>query len=265
MRAAKVAGVTAVREPPTASLLGNTYTTEQCKALFPNRRLSEAAQADATATKQLLDLLDANPDPVQRALIIAALDRLAAAPPLEGAGLRVDLQLFDPHALGAKIELWVDYSCIHPTAASYRDKLLNMLRLEQANDPATPAQLPMNSCVPDSTALAEAAKTKIGKYTPLLNRGRMLRSTGKIPHQPKFVPCIVTHCGEFGAGLLEVVEWLCMCYRRNTAPVWARMTGVSISKATACFRLDLLDGWACSIAAGWAQQLLAVGFPLGSQ
>ena len=40
------------------------------------------------------------------------------------------------------------------------------------------------------------------------------------------------------------------------------MMGVSHAVATACFRSRIMDAVAVSLAAGWAKQLLSVGYPV---
>jgi hypothetical protein len=259
IRAARLAGVTANREPSTASLLGHIYTVEQCACLFPYRKQSVADVAVGASTKSLLDLRDHTLDPVERAFIEVALTQLSLTTPTRGKGLRVDVQLVDED--GPANELWLDVSSIHSTAEKYVSKLLRFLKHEQVADTIAVVRKPLRSSI-DSSAVAHAAGDKNEKYMPLLQRGRLLHATGKLPQLPEFNPCIVTHAGEFGSGLTRTVEWICTRYRKHVAPKAALMAGTSIVKCTGRFRSETLDSIAAALAKGWAQQLLSVGHPL---
>ena len=263
--AARQAGASATTEPPTASLLGFTYSADQCAVLFP-RKVNDITKASSKAIENLLNLLPSIDELGLRNLVTNELDRLTRSAPSDGKGLRVDLRLFDDNP-GASSELWLDCACIHGTTKLERAGLLASLRTEQAADPPAPPP-PTARSHTTPTALAptppvtSAAKTKIDRYAPLLQRGLQLFALHKLPRLPQFIPCIATHAGELGAGLLSVVEWLCKCYRKNSAPAYSNMMGVSHSVATACFRSRTLDAIAVSMASGWASQLLSVGYPL---
>ena len=199
-------------------------------------------------------------------MVTTELDRLTRSAPSDGKGLRVDLRLFDDHP-GASSELWLDVSCIHGTTKLARAGLLASLQAEQAADlPAPPPPTARSHTAPAALAptppVISAAKTKTDKYAPLLQRGLQLFALHKLPRLPQFIPCIATHAGELGDGLLSVVEWLCKCFRKNAAPAYSNMMGVSHSVATACFRSRTFDVIAVSLASGWASQLLSAGYPL---
>jgi hypothetical protein len=174
--------------------------------------------------------------------------------------------MFDDHP-GSTTELWIDVSCIHGTTKAARTGLLAALQTEQALDLPTPPPPTARShtvpvAMPPTPPVASAAKAKTEIYTPLLQRGLQLHALNKLSRLPQFIPCIATHAGELGAGLLSVIEWLCKCYRKNAAPAFSNMMGVSHAVATACFRSRIMDAVAVSLAAGWAKQLLSVGYPV---
>ena len=262
-RAAAQAQVTANREPSTASLLGNFYTVEQCRALFPRRKPSGSDIAVADVTRELLARLDNSPSPSDRVQINIALSQLALTTPVCGQGLRVDLQLVDEHsdARGLVPDLWCDVSCLHSTAQSHIAQFLPALRIAQTMDSVEVRRKPLVSSV-DCTPIASATAHKQAHYMPLVQKGLALHATGKLSHVPVFKACIATHAGVLGAGLISTVEWLCTRYRRNSAPAAALLSGTSIAKATGCFRGRTLDAITVALAKGWAQQLLSVGHPL---
>ena len=264
LAAARTAGLTANREPPTASLLGNTYSAEQCRVLFPHGRRTNVDKAVFDAGQQLQSVLDSTTDLAQRAIATAALTELAAAVPPGGKGLRIDLQLSDDLASGVVAEKWIDFSIVHNTAASRRSKTLNALRAEQAADPVAPAANGHLQPPVGTPATTDSAHLKDTKYDPLLFRGRSLFAAGKLPNRPDFVAAIATHSGELGIDFASLIEWVVRCYRTNTAPAHANLLGSSKAKNVAAFRSATLDSVAAAIAGGWAQQLLSVGFPLTS-
>lgn len=264
LRAAREAGASAAREPSTVELLGNTLSATQCRALFPHRRPTGPEKELIAISDACLKALDENPNDLS---VIAEardiLELVAARQPADGKGLRVDLRMFDPNAAGEPTELWIDVSVVHDTAASHRAKSSNFLIAEQVNDPiCAPPQTRFRQPLPPTPVVVDAAKKKIEKYAPLLQRGRVFHAANKLPRKPEFVPCILTHSGEFGDGLLRTVEWLCLCFRNNVAKSRALLFGTTAAKVTASFRRATLDSVAVALAGGWAQQLLAAGFPL---
>ena len=103
--AARQAGASATTEPPTASLLGFTYSADQCAVLFP-RKVNDITKASSTCCHQSLIRTFT--------MVTTELDLLTRSAPSDGKGLRVDLRLFDDHP-GTSSELWLDVSCIHVT------------------------------------------------------------------------------------------------------------------------------------------------------
>ena len=201
---------------------------------------------------------EATIDPTEQLAITVTLNQLALTTPSCGQGLRTDLSLVDHD--GPSTDLWCDVSCIHSTAAMVMPHLLTALRAEPF-EPVVVSRKPY-SVLPDSSAVADAAKRKHIKYAPLMQKGLTLHALGKLPRLPEFKACIATHAGEFGQGLISTVEWIVTRYRKNTAPAVAMMCGTSIAKATGRFRATTMDALATALAKGWAQQLLSVGYPL---
>ena len=61
----------------------------------------------------------------------------------------------------------------------------------------------------NTPAVSERARSKVEKYQPLMHVYQLLSILGATAKVPTFMPLVVSHNGEFGAGVFEFIEWFC--------------------------------------------------------
>jgi hypothetical protein len=249
-------GLTAQREPATASLLEGKFSAAQCRMMFPDQATKElktiAASADALL-KEADGLVGAT-----RAAALAKLETLLATVPLKTKGLRVDASLT---SVDGKSEVWIDVGTCHPSCKTIRSKEFAFLTQEQTSRSTGDSPLLPAEHLPPTPAVEERVKTKRLKYQPLLRQAGVLRLRRHRAKGPVFRACIVSHTGEFSSDVFETIEFLASQVLRQTRK-FPRDDGVSSSRAAALFRTTLKDRIATVIVQGYGNMLRAVGFPL---
>jgi hypothetical protein len=84
----------------------------------------------------------------------------------------------------------------------------------------------------------------------------------KRPTMPKLVPGVITHLGELGPDLIELVETLTTYAGKQFRPNLPSSMGMTRAKYTAIYRTRFKDALLCANARGFGRALLAAGNPM---
>jgi hypothetical protein len=106
-------------------------------------------------------------------------------------------------------------------------------------------------------ALASAESVKIKTYAPLTHMAELLQRNGSRRSVPKFLPCIISHEGEFSPGCFELIEWLTSVYKRQCSREGPRPDGLTLTQLTATFRTRLKDNLITAVVTGFGGMLAA--------
>jgi hypothetical protein len=112
-----------------------------------------------------------------------------------------------------------------------------------------------------SPAVVITAKNKANQYRRLMDIAANQVQNRKRDSLPTFVAGIMTHLGELGPGMIDLIETLTSTAgQAYQGGILAR--GLSRSKTTAIFRTKLKDALLAANARGFGQALVAAGNPM---
>jgi hypothetical protein len=248
-KSASALGLDVRVEPATSSILAYQYSPEQCRSLFPKT----STKANKKRADRLSFLLDAVPgaDGEAKAALIAECKALVDQAPAGDKGLRVDLSIVGDNGE----EVWVDVGLTHTSGKTGRDAALRFLAGESAEGPPAGATVDR-----PSPPVESYAKRKMEKYNGLVDLGRLLHHRRKRRSSPKFIAGVISHEGEFSAGVFSLIEILssrkfALAAAGQDEPWWTP------TQVSAAFRMELKDMLASAVVKGWGLMLSAVGFP----
>ena len=243
-------------EVPAFDALDGNISKQLANAMFP--KAPSAADMRRSLRLHELAALIAIPDtlPERKAALTAQLMSLVAEVPANGNGLRLDAIVHDDQPAN----LWIDFHVQHPWAASHLKTNDAWFKGEHtAERLARSSQDGLNSfAAVSSPSVVSAEATKRKHYALLTAIGQALSASGRLTKRVEFLPVVVSHVGEFGAGAFTLAER----YARNAqrSPAFSPyVTGISSRETGSRMRKRAKDSLMCSTAKGWGRVLSTAG------
>lgn len=256
LKASKEAGcTTAKREPETYMILGAGITRKQGHALFPKQQTNTAKATAARAQ----DLLVAATTAQRRGNEAEATEKWNKLREISD-NLADDIQDRRPDAYliaPSGEERIIDVSVRHITSPTYVDKTCKfMCKLRTAHATALQNGTANPLLRKPTPALASAETLKNTVYTPLTHMTALLKRNGLRKEVAKFLPCIISHEGEFAPGCFELIEWLTAVYKRECTKEGPRADGLTPSQLTAAYRSRLKNHLISALVQGFGNMLV---------
>jgi hypothetical protein len=225
---ASEAGAVTTREPPTHNFFEGSLSKEQCKRIFPKR----ATSVYKKKSTEIMNLL--TQASVDQAKLDSLCSTLPVLDPKDSVGLRVDVAIRNPN--NDKVFL-LDGAFIHTSCAAYRDPEFICVsdRIQTSDDTIKKnANDPMNW--EQSTAIVAKAKSKVDKYTPLMQVIQLFERQGKLQRTHNFVPFIMSSRGELSREAFCLVEEIVAMYKFKVTNCEALAFPLPLNRAVSDFR-----------------------------
>jgi hypothetical protein len=242
-------------------VLLDEFTETEIRGLCPKVISAASKQRSKDLSSFFTALAKLPPDaPEVPALIEQVKDSLLSLPD-DTKGVRLDLEISLPSEKGT-LEIWCDFTGIHPTSKGARAPLATFLRATRMSDSAASGVVLNNAMAREpSPAVVQATKVKMARYLTLM--GLATTQVQKRMHTtlPKLVAGVITHLGELGPDMIGLIETLTSAAARQfrAGPL---SRGLSRAKYTAIYRTKLKDALLCANASGFGQALVAAGNPM---
>ena len=223
---------------------------------------NKVTKAQAVTLASLFKAMGAIPatDPRVATLLLKVKEALRSVD-VTTKGVRLDLRISLPDGR----TILCDFSGIHPTTIRAMAVLSSFNKANRLGQDATtgPGDVILNNPMArePSPAVAAATKLKITRYLMLMELLLQQVHAHKRPTLPKLVPGIITHLGEMGPEMIELVETLTGVAgsRFKRSPL---TMGLSKTKITAIFRTKFKDALMAANAQGFGRALMAAGNPI---
>jgi hypothetical protein len=261
---AKEAGLETRKEPDTYSLLLGEFSKKECQRVFP-KRVDKAYRASFEALSQAVDLtssVECTLTPEQKqSFIQTKIDKLPILAKDDAAGLRIDASLVN---METGETIWIDASVVHTSSPSYADHELKAITKRQLSTAtANLHKLPDVLLGEPSPTLLKRQNQKVEKYARLTMIAKKQCTEGKRSNIPKFMPFVVSDCGELSPCANEVEDWIVDQYKRKLTKSGSRADGYTTSELVHKFRHKIKIGVQEAIAAGLGSMIQAAGRPWG--
>jgi hypothetical protein len=255
---AREAGLDAEIEPPTADLLLNHFSDNECRLMFPKQTDTKTKLLAAKAAELALDIKD-DSDHDLAATKRQQLNALQRELSDKVQGRRIDVAMTNPSTGDCR---WVDVSGVHPTSKTYRTATGRFVtRLLDADRAATDKGLPNKMTREPSPRVISASKDKHATYALLTSLADHQRQLNKRSGDHEFIPAVHTHEGELAPAFFNLIEWITGQYGLHTKTL-GLTHGFATRHLTAIFRGRLKDAVFASIASGFGTMLGASGLPM---
>ena len=246
IRAANTNGLPAEYSPSTAGLLGGELTPEQCRHLFP-QRVTVESKKNAETVGALLQAADALRDRGRRAEILRQVDEVLAQQPGNTKGRRFDGTIHPPEAPDLHLDASLTHTCSSDKNRNQAtlDMLVKECNLDFGHNAAHPTPTP---------AVSQRTQHKRDAYAPIMQRLRARTLQRRRAHCPEMVPVVISHLGEFSAGVFKVTETIAMAayVRARDGP---RHDGIHPKMHSADVRNMIKDRLICTVARGFGTML----------
>ena len=254
---ANEAGAFTSREPNSHKLLQGCLTEIQCSRLFPKA-------VPATYKKTANEILNALAQvPADRPKIDLLYNSLPALDPLKCGALRVDVVIKNPS--NNKVYL-VDGAFLHPSCANYRGpEFTSLVKRIQSADTAEDQQASNPLLWEPSKSIEAKAKSKIEKYTPLMQIISKYERDNMIDGQHSFVPFVVSSFGELSKQAYCFKEELVSMFKFKIKNTLASTFPFTPAQAIADFRSRLTEELMRVAALGLARIVSTAGKPFGNR
>jgi hypothetical protein len=258
--AAREAGLVTRCEPDTHSLLLEEFSKADCRRVFP-KVLSNAYKSGWEKLSQAVDFISSancalTPEEKQ-SYIQTKIDLLPILAKGEATGLRIDACLENPETGETQ---WVDGTCIHTSAASYRVKELAFIAKKKLSaDLAELHKLPDVFQSEPSPNLLQRESEKIEKYCRLVMVAKKQHQEGKRASIPSFVPFVFSDSGQLSPRATELQEWIVDQYKRACLKNGPRADGRTTTELVRIFRQRFRLKVQLAIAAGLGNMIQAAG------
>jgi hypothetical protein len=246
-------------EPKTREVLLDDYTESEVRGLMP-KVLTKASRLRMNELASVFTALGNTPinDPRSAALVQKVRDTLASMP-AETKGVRLDLEITLPDM---RVFL-CDFTGIHPTSVQALKRINTFLRANVlGHDAASGVVLNNPMARTPSPAVVHATKLKQARYDTLMVLIKRQLDANKRSVMPRLVPGVMTHLGELGPDLIELVETLTGQAAKDFRPNAPKSMGLTRPKFTAIYRTRFKDALLCANARGFGRALLAAGNPM---
>ena len=251
------AGFASAHEPTAKALLGDRFTEDQCRGLFP-KQSSGASRSIADDLKRDLDaFFDPRADDATRCLAQDSMRKTLERIPPKTEMLRIDCSLTDTRSAA---ELWVDVNYTHGSCASYREGQLSFHLASLQAEREQPFRAPKHLPELVSPALQKAVAAKEAKYLPLVTLANLQQAHRQRATVPRFFAACVTHAGEFSPAVFALIEAVCVGFKQSFDAAFPR-SFISKPQAVAGFRSALKDSVIMCLVSGFGKQLRTSGFP----
>ena len=265
-QAAKEAGFDAYKEPSMSMVLHNQYDERECALNFPDVSSREKRERIQRARELVDKLHKKRPEncltPRERTALQNELDFIIDGVMKHQKAMRFDIYIKSP--ANPRISYVTDFSQTHATQKAMKKKTLSFLCQERSR--IDEQALAMGStrkvlnCKISSPAVRVRADQKAKKYEAPVELAKKQWRTNRRPDRLTFIPLVMTHRGEMGGGIFELIEVMAMQIKGITAKLGERAY-VDPRKAAANFRRKTKDRMAVAMATGWAAQLTSAGKP----
>ena len=263
--ASREAGLETRTEPDTHSLLLGEFSKVDCRRVFPSKvtkayktgfeNLSQASAFIASAACTLS--LEEKAAYMQRR--IDALPILASN---DAKGLRVDASLINP-VTGETV--WIDAGAVHTSSPSYVVAELKAIAARKLSSSLSDLHLSPDALQGDpSPTLVKRQQQKIEKYSRLIMVAKKQHSEHKRNTVPKFMPFIVSDCGELAPLAYDLQEWIVEQFRQKCLREGPRSDGCRPSDRVREFRHELKVGVQVAVAAGLGSMIQGAGHAWGN-
>jgi len=260
--AAREAGLETKKEPDTHSLLLGEFSKTDCRRVFPSK-VSSAYKAGFEALSQASDFiasaacgLSSEEKSVYMQNKIDALPILDAR---DAKGLRIDVSFENPNT-GEVI--WVDVSVAHTSSPSYVTSELKAIVARKLSSRVAELHLLPDALQGDpSPTLIRRELDKADKYSRLVLVAKKQHSEHKRTSIPKFLPFVVSDCGELAPRAYDLQEWLVDQFRLKCAKEGRRSDGCTTADLVREFRHKLKVAVQLAVAAGLGAMICAAGQP----
>jgi hypothetical protein len=261
---AKEAGLETRKEPDTYSLLLGEFSKKECQRVFP-KRVDKAYKAGFQSLSQAVDLTSSADCTFtieqKQSYIQNQIDKLPVLAKDDAAGLRIDASLTN---METGETVWIDAAAVHTSSPSYEEGELKAITQRQLSAAVADLhKLPDVLLGAPSPILVRRQNEKIEKYSRLLMVTKKQHAEHKRTTIPRFLPFVVSDCGELSPTANEVEEWLVEQYRRKVLKCKDRADGCTTSELVHRFRHKLKIGVQEAIAAGLGSMILSAGRPWG--
>ena len=250
------AGTSAIREPSTAGLLGDEFSAEQCRSLFPKRAAAGNQQAAELAADLAKKITDINTPHRELRSLHAELSKQLTVIGDDGVGRRVDVAVSE----AGEQDLWIDVSVAHSTANSYLAKTACWFAREvEAEEMARATGIKNVMDAVLSPVITDAVKRKYNTYSLLTQLAVLQHAKRARRCRPKFLACIISHEGEMSSDVFTLIEDLTKLVKKAAAADF--LLGYSPVQIAAQFRRRAKDRIATAVAAGFGRTLASIGYP----
>jgi hypothetical protein len=262
MKAADKAGFICSPEPDTEGLLGGSVDPGRLGSIFPKVPNKESRARHSQLSHDIEEISSASVSVSKKnAMAKAAMDK--GAPPIKldaACMLRADAFLEPKDGNGGTI--LIDASITHITAKSALQSSLkyftNELQTER-EDYKNNMPTPLLQKLTNSPQVVATAKKKDDKYAlieRLMNLRVAIGNSGM--RRVKFIPAIMSHRGELGGGLIDLIE-TCSARFKARERRQENIDGYTPAQATAAYRSNFKSSLLVALAKGWGAQLLSTG------
>ena len=191
-------------EPSTVALFNGQIAPEQLRSMLPKQPTADSRARGAKLVRLFESMVKAQ-SVEQREFFMEAFKNELAVLPADPAMLRLDgIAMRDDGELIA----W-DQSTVHTSAKSMVQRSATWLIAQLKAQLLHPELLGDVARKQNTPAVSERARSKVEKYQPLMHVYQLLSILGATAKVPTFMPLVVSHNGEFGAGVFEFIEWFC--------------------------------------------------------
>ena len=261
---AQEAGLVTKREVPVHTCLRG-MTQRQAALSFPDlstqslkskhteiHRLQVAVQTGQMDGRTVND--------AEKMLLRVNIDILVDEVLQEAKSLRIDGEISD---LEGKLTIWIDATLAHITCGRDRNKSLQFLLderdgMETAILESGSARSMQNNRVSITPVIEKKGQEKCAKY----ERPRLVAADehrrGERCSTPHFRACVMSHRGEMGPGMFNVIEMITQFHKARIAAL-GKLSWETPREAAARFRNKVKNRLATSLARGWARQMMTAG------
>ena len=194
-----------------------------------------------------LQAADALRDRGRRAEILGQVDEVLAQQPGNTKGRRFDGTIHTPEAPDLHLDASLTHTCSSDKNRNQAtlDMLIKECNLDFGHNAAHPTPTP---------AVSQRTQHKRDAYAPIMQRLRARTLQRRRAHCPEMVPVVISHLGEFSAGVFKVTETIAMAayVRARDGP---RHDGIHPKMHSADVRNMIKDRLICTVARGFGTML----------
>jgi hypothetical protein len=260
--AAREAGCDVQTEPDTFSLLLGEFPKAECRRVFPSK-ITNAYRAGFDSLSRASDFIasaECKWSPEEKAVHMQSkIDALPILAVGDTKGLRIDVSIVNP-LTGETV--WGDVAAVHQSSPSYANIELKAIAARKLCTRVAELHLLPDALENEpSPTMLRRELDKTEKYSRLILVAKKQQAQGKRISIPKFIPFVISDCGELSPQAYELQEWLVEQFRRKCAKAGHRADGCNAADLVRDYRHRLKLAVQVAVAAGLGAMINAAGQP----